>query len=497
MYLDWGVLSQIKRGNHNGILNLLNDNRFIVPFSPAHIADLLSGYDGKPNTKNLINDDLKFISEITDGRFLSTSNREYILENCDPFEVFEDQLKSKKSLQFSAPKDWLNDFKELLKEFDTQEHDEDLDQAKQALKNLQSLLSTDLSSLQNLFSNQTSNQSENEQITFDFSKVETFSDLIGMVTEYWEKLEQTNLYGEVRKSLQKAAGVKRDKIFDHPNPYAILSSTPGYSEIMKSQKLGKHLPKSFDEIILEFQMLDSFGFQEDKIKTKKGRKQTITNTINDAQHSGFASFCHYFIVHDRRARKKAKQVFKKLGISTRVRTPDEFTSEFKDNSIVPNISFEELFTDWQKRIKYQQTSLDDETHFHAELPQFHLDFFNHVYFTYGSNQKLKKITLTQEGTWNRPYIYKLEINTLWKRVLHFFGASTIENREFTELLDEKSDWNFLISESELVTISFIGYSGYVSYEISITDPFENVEIVSPSSTPPTLSGSNTNKAVAR
>ena len=70
IYLDWNVFKMLKKSakdnKSDALKNLFNKygSDFLIPYSPAHIQDLLKGSDD-PKNKPLIEDDLNFIDELT------------------------------------------------------------------------------------------------------------------------------------------------------------------------------------------------------------------------------------------------------------------------------------------------------------------------------------------------------------------------------------------------------------------------------------------------
>jgi hypothetical protein len=72
------------------------------------------------------------------------------------------------------------------------------------------------------------------------------------------------------------------------------------------------------------------GYQEDKVNTQKGRKETAINTIDDALHAAFAATCNFYVTNDRKAYKKTKMIYKKMQKDTMVLKPDEFVSYYNE-----------------------------------------------------------------------------------------------------------------------------------------------------------------------
>src|ERR1700740_2651583 len=70
IYLDWNVMAQIKTcAAEPGIAlaQKIEEHRekLLIPYSPGHIADLKKGWDKSPENNALIEQDLEFISKLT------------------------------------------------------------------------------------------------------------------------------------------------------------------------------------------------------------------------------------------------------------------------------------------------------------------------------------------------------------------------------------------------------------------------------------------------
>ena len=102
IYLDWNVMSQMKNGQHVRLKNVLSNNDlFLKPFSTSHITDIFSSFKDTTEQRKLIEDDLNFITEVTNNWCLYNSNKKIVLGHYDPHELFEERVEQK---------DLFNDF---------------------------------------------------------------------------------------------------------------------------------------------------------------------------------------------------------------------------------------------------------------------------------------------------------------------------------------------------------------------------------------------------
>ena len=77
LYLDWNILNQMKNGGlHSDLLSIIeNDKRFLILYSTAHIGDILSSYSEDKEQQLIIEQDLNFISKITNDYCISCGEK--------------------------------------------------------------------------------------------------------------------------------------------------------------------------------------------------------------------------------------------------------------------------------------------------------------------------------------------------------------------------------------------------------------------------------------
>ena len=94
IYLDWNVIVQMKNGLHHELRTILESKRFFIPYSSSHIGDILSGYNNKPGQRELVDIDLKLLSELTENNCLN-DGKEIKREQFLPQKLFEKATKEK------------------------------------------------------------------------------------------------------------------------------------------------------------------------------------------------------------------------------------------------------------------------------------------------------------------------------------------------------------------------------------------------------------------
>lgn len=85
-----------------------------------------------------------------------------------------------------------------------------------------------------------------------------------------------------------------------------------------------------------YSILDLIGYKSDKLP----KSTNAMNSVNtDAQHAYFAAFCDYFITQDSRLASKAQALYHGFNISTKVISPKEAIAELNENRNDDLVSF--------------------------------------------------------------------------------------------------------------------------------------------------------------
>ncbi len=320
IYFDWNVMSQMKNGRHCELKEIVFDNdNFFKPYSTSHISDILSSFKDNEEQSRLINEDLAFISEMTNDTFIFNDGKDIIVDFAAPKEYYNQKVDEKDKFEDIS-------IDGLLKHFEDNELTRDL------IKPLFDLLKE--ISLDDVFKEAFDNPQSSKQMEMLFPGLKdnpTMGGFFKSFSEMRKGLNQDDKYNDLRNIVQSGLGINRDIIIDNKAPYEIIKNK--YKQFGMDNKPytpdDKNAPKWFNEITNEYILLDMHGYQEDKVNILKGRKETFKNTTEDAFHAAFASTCNFYVINDKKACKKTKEVYKKLQINTLVCKPDEFVEYFK------------------------------------------------------------------------------------------------------------------------------------------------------------------------
>ena len=428
VYLDWGVMAEMKRGDLSELNDiLLNNDRFFIPYSSSHIADIIPSYKDTEKQKSYIKSDLDFISELTRDVCLSPASEQVKMEFCSPHDYFEWQLESKDSFTDLS-------MDGLMSAVGDDEVGSQL--MKTAFDMIKAI------PLDKEFEKAFAHPENAELMNKLFPGLKDNPTMEGFFESFSKmnfNLMESNGYDDFRKSVQKGLGINRNQIFNLKDPYKIIDKA---YEKMGGTPLqfvpdSKVTPKWHYDISNEFFILDSHGYQEDKVNIKKGRKQTFRNPTEDSNHAAYASMCHFYIVKDDKSYNKAKKVYEKQGVYTTVYKPKEFVDYYKRCLDFKNEEYHLLMPhEYVKSEEFYEQDYGNAIYKIFYTPVFFLDFFNVVMIQYPKDSQHSTLILAQNIP-NNNVSYLMEFRHVYDKICSFLGEDMdkrgqIKKKEFND-----------------------------------------------------------------
>jgi hypothetical protein len=409
-YIDWNVMAQMKAGHHADLLELLKrKDKVAAIYSTSHITDILVSHNGEPEHDKRIESDLNFIHQLTDDHCIHTSEREIRISALDPHQIFADRVDNKDHTTDDGP------LADLLKT---------LEPGSEEYEALKTYIGSPL-------------PEPIATMLYDPKMTEKFDDLYpglrenptlgNLVRIGWLKnqaLTETTAYNDLRITFQQGLGINKDKMFAAPTRFEDVEKVHTKLE----QLTGTHIddlvrndnsPDWFQDITHNYLLLDMHGYQQDKIKVDEKNKDTMRNMIDDGFHTAFASTCDFFILNDKRSLKKAKQVYQKLSLNTRVFTPPEFIGYIQQGLL--NESPATHLNIWLNLLKnpsFTEEVIDGAIWRTYLLESFLFDYFNKLFVVFAPEQDMPMIALSKEKPTNdhntadfeiRAIIHKLDL----------------------------------------------------------------------------------------
>lgn len=449
----------MKNGHHKELKQILeNDNLFLKFYSTSHITDLFSSFKETQEQKELIDSDLEFISQVTkDWCLYNSTDGKLIAGDYDPHELFQERINQK---------DLFNDISidGLSEIFNSNELGKEIAiPIMESLKNLP---------LDQSFKDAFENSESKEMMNRLFPGLKDNLTMEGWF-EYFNKmligLNHGEEYKELRNIIQESTNLNRDKIFNAPDPYSFLDNH--YKKFGGERKASlldsKYSPKWFDEISNEYIQLDMHGYQEDKIKTDKGRKETFQNTTEDSFHAAFASTCDFYLVNDKKAYNKTSKVYDELNINTWAQKPNEFVEHY--NKYLSSRDYNlhlKIFTDLISSENFIEQKTDNGI-FHIINPPIYLfDFFNKIIRFQSFDGDL--YTYLSQNKPTNYFVTYIELKNLVTRLQDFFGLDMDESGELSKEEFYSEEWKkriWKVNENLSLRFQAINYHAQLYFDL--------------------------------
>lgn len=467
IYLDWNVIVQIKNGLNPALQDVLDASRFLIPYSTSHIGDIFASYSENDKQLEQIHNDIEFISNLTKNYCLSNDSKVVRLHINDPKNLFQQRV----------------DEKDLFKNFSLDTltsimggNEQTKDIGKQAIELLRNL------PIDKAFSDALTNPQTSEQMNALFPGLKDKPTMEGFFKCFGEmitRMNETEDYKQFRKITQTGLGINRDTMFSANDPFKIILDTYEKFKIDPKTFLpenGKYAPAWFDKISNEYLKLDIHGYQEDKVNTKKGRKETFRNTTEDAFHAAFASTCNFYITNDKKSFEKTQKVFQQIGLDTLVFKPDEFIEYYKmflserniDNELIVPIRYIETDNFVEKQMK-------DGLMRTYHVPYFIFDFFNKMTLLINKAGLVTMILLSQIPPTNKGITYFFEIEKLSHKLYQALGMDSNNLGQISKEELAQDEWNGRKWDFENVSFRFIRVNGH--YQLYFDYPGNNEESI--------------------
>lgn len=453
VYLDWNVISQMKGGYQNELFDILsNKDKFFIPYSTSHVGDIFSSYSENEEQKKRIDDDLDYITLLTNNYCLSITSDKVVLDFLDPKSYMQQRIEEK----------------DLMKDFSLDSL-EKLFNEDESTKGIGKILISLLKSIpiENSFREAFEHPESSEYLNQMFPGLKDNPTMEGFFKSFGkmsQNLNEKEDYEILRQVTQKGLGINRDKIFNENNPYNIIDKAHKNMGLSLNKYIDntKYAPEWFNELSNEYIMLDMHGYQEDKVNVKENkRKETFKNTTEDAFHAAFASTCNIYIINDNKSYKKTKQVYDRLNINTLVLKPDEFIEHFNKYLNVQELSNHfKIAIELIKTNNFFESKVENGIMRTYIFPYYIFDFFNKIIVLETDDNEQPTIMLSKFSPTNGNVTYIWEVKRLVENLNSFFGEDveglgSIKDDEFSN-----GNWDGRRWKLNEITFRLISVNGY-------------------------------------
>lgn len=303
IYLDWNVITHLKEEKYKELSDfiMLNKDKFIFPYSKAHLKDLLVS---KGDDNQYYNQDIDLLSSICEHHLLeheTNINNPYPYR-CTPKEYFEINGLELDLFNSGFSKDvFLNCLQS--KRIDT---------------------NTFIANLEN-------HTIAPIVIPIINREIHNMSELISTLFEYGELImKNKNLPKEIKQYIQTTTKESQYKVIQGANYKNIFNEL----NVVTTNQIGKTFIETIEKQISEgsqsnielftalYISLNFSGYQSDK-------NRNLQNIYTDAEHAYYASSCDILVSNDSRLKEKTAAIYHKYNIQTKIISTNELLQLIK------------------------------------------------------------------------------------------------------------------------------------------------------------------------
>ncbi len=437
IYLDWGVISNLKKEEYTTLRELLlsNKDRLFFVYSSAHFEDLMRS-KGDPRFES----DLRMLTDLAGDHFLDIDNNGIT----HPYRVLPEQI----SKDYSEPQ-YFNH--------------QDIDSLIESVKEIPIVgirIGDLITDALNVACPIPSDIYSNELLKKTFPNLPvspTIKDLIESFCQFMHDMMSNKgsykgFRTEIRNNgfdLGPSAGNWNDN--DATEQISLFLKSKGIEMtfndyVMKS--FGNRKISQNELFISAYCILDMIGFHSDKLPKDSNTMNSVTT---DAKHAYFGGHCDWFITADKRLYHKARALYSNFGVLTNVMYPDEAITAIQ-NEILPyehnyiNTFFQdELIPDHIVDRHYKEDDADCD-YVVYEFSKYFLGIFSHCTHYYNSDDSSTLQFKLVFGNYSR-FLFYDETSIMLDTLTQIFGLQGIADYDKTREKIIKGDTDVTISWS--------------------------------------------------
>lgn len=315
IYLDWGVVSYLKKDEYAELRSLLlsNKDRLFMVYSSAHLEDLMKS-KGEPQ----FDDDIKMLTDLVEDHLLDIDKGMVLPYRVMPEEFCRGYVDNSPYLSQN-----VDSFLSVI-EATSIPGDNTVNQIKANL-NVAFPISPEFRSNE-LFMRTLPNLPESPTVRDVVESVRQF--MCDMVINPGSYKNYKRIIGETGFKLEPNAGNWKDEeAVDEINSFLKSKGIEmAFNDYVMQSFYGRQVSGN-EFFTAAYCVLDMLGFHSDTLH-KPG--STVRSVTTDAKHAYFAGFCDWFVTADTRLTHKAKALYSHLGVSTRVMNPKETVAAIRE-----------------------------------------------------------------------------------------------------------------------------------------------------------------------
>ena len=317
VYLDWGVVSYLKKDKYAKLRNLLvlNKDRLFLVYSSAHFEDLMKS-KGEPQ----FNNDIQTLSDLVDDHLLDFNKGVVWPYRATPEDFCHNYVDN--SSKFSQD---IDSFLSVIETVSIP-GDNSIDQIR-ANMNVAFPIPREFRTNE-LFMRTLPGLPESPTVRDVIESVRQFlCDMMmngGSYKEYRKSIHETGFKLEAN-----AGNWEDEKAIDKISLFLKSKGiNMSFNDYVKMSFHGKKIT-DYEFFTAAYCILDMLGFHSDKLPKASN---TVRNVTTDAKHAYIAGFCDWFVTADTRLYHKAKALYRNFRVSTSVLSLDEAMLEIEEET---------------------------------------------------------------------------------------------------------------------------------------------------------------------
>ena len=349
IYLDWNIITHLKDDNNRDFYMFLitNKDKFIFPYSKAHIMDLLVSKDAN---NNYYEQDFQLLTEICEHHLLE---HEQNINNPYPYKCY--------------PKDYLE------------------------IKNAElELFSSGFSKCTfNKFLDENGLNPDYFMSILKKEKIEPFviplinktignlADLFSLIFEYGPTLfndkkipKQIQSYIQTttnESQYRKIQGSNSTNIFKELDAAVFPQTNKNFVELIENP-IAERSKSNLELFTSLYLTLNLSGFFSDK-------NRNLQNIYTDSEHAYYASSCDFFVSNDSRLREKTDAIYRQYNIQTKIISSDELITIMTEE-LTHSYDIKHMFTH-DLPIYGEPIRTEGENNVYKQLPYRFWGIFNY------------------------------------------------------------------------------------------------------------------------
>jgi hypothetical protein len=455
IYLDWNVFSYLKRfkDTQEPYISLdriltQNKNSIIIPYTSAHLSDLITSYKKSEEGKIKTLADLDYLAQLTDSRCIlyDYKDQKTYPDKYDIHDYFQQLLEGDQMLSGNIENLFNGTGMETMFS---------------SVLDIFKLLPSGID-VTNIDQTPSGSKILNEAFQ-GFTKPSSFYDTLNETFSLTNKYNtDPAFYRGIRNASLDELRLFRD-YSNTENPIAemnkILESSSfktsfvEFAEVSLKNYFGDKIPSRFDIFTNYYRVLDYFGYYRDKV---------FKNMIQDSFHAYYGAHCDFFVTDDDNTYHKAKVIYEHFNIETVVCKTNKFLSEFYGKSILNNETEKRLTEIIPGIISTSfvlSSTIDEEMNpvDIYKIDHYILSYFNRLQLTRNNDKTVSLYLYKNPKNYSSFYFFK-EIETVTNKIIAQFGVDLnarteyVKDIETQELLDniwKGRVWQFERTKIEL------------------------------------------------